>query len=286
MHNLFSGRALCAPGLVIALTLLFQASVARAQTIITTPPKNLQIVVWSGNSNAIGPLKLAPGNNELAGAHTYTLTLGGKWTRPAFEPSHTTEAAYGGSLYPSIFPANVRTGAGAVLPFLKKWTALNPDRNVALLNVAVSGSQLTGHLPPGPAYQAAKSQITKAKGYGQVVGFIWLLGEPDTSYLDRAKAWAENFVKLVTAVRADHGANIPVVIAQLGDPVDPARFIYWQLVREQQEKTCTLITKCAVVSTAGLKKLVAGGVEGVHYKADSYQTMGEALALALYALRH
>lgn len=256
---------------------------AGAQTIIEAPPAGLQIIAWDGQSNAVGQAKLGP-ENILGEPGEYLLTLGGKWTSPAFEPSHTTEEKYGGSLY-RIFRPGVRTGAGAAIYFLNKWRQLQKSANVGLVNVARNGTRIALHLPPTPLYMVGRAQLTEAKRYGSVVGFIWIQGEADARVQADAETWLDNFTALVKAWRADHGETVSVVVAQLGDNPNPNRYPYWDLVKEQQARAASIIPNVAVVSTSGMPREFVRAIETPHYTDEGYRKLGETLAVALYGLR-
>lgn len=268
------------------LVVLLSFSPASAQQQVT-PPSNLQIIGLLGQSNPVGENDLPNGANLLGPANSYVLTQGGQWWSPAFDPSASTEAVYGGSLYPTVWEPNIRWGRGYAANLTKAWAKLNPGTNIGLVNVAKGGTRIIKHLPGTPLYSAIRSQLIRARGYGQIAGIIWIQGEADTRAQEDAQAWGDNFVTLVSALRAEFGATLPVVYVMLGDPPDPATWPYWHDVQVQQINAETRLPNLMMVRALGyLKNPLDDGTTGLHYNVNSTISMSEDLARALYILRN
>lgn len=264
---------------------VFLASAAHAQVIIPTPPKHMYCVVLGGQSNGVGHAALDPDHPVLGSPlHSYMLTLGQKWVKRAFEPSHTTDDAWGGSAYAPIIVANDTVGSGAGVYIINKLIELMPKRNFALLNVAVGGRHLTQFLPGTLIYKMMKTQMTIAKPYCDDMAFVFVQGESDASAADRGLNWYLNVTTLLTTLRKTFG-RLQTVIVQLGDQADDDgihSYLHWNDVKLRQAKAAKMLPDVQLVLTNGLKKYPnhLGGI-GVHYIDPSYQTWANEAALAL-----
>jgi hypothetical protein len=274
--------------ILIALFVLLSATIARAQVIIPSPPKHMFCVVLGGQSNGVGQAALDADHPILGSPiHSFMLTLGQKWVKRAFEPSHTTDDAWGGSAYPPIIVPNDPAGAGAGVHMLNRLGESMPKRNLALINVSVGGRHLAQYLPGTLIYKMMITQMNIAKPYCDDMAFVFVQGESDASTADRALNWYLNVSTLLAALRKKFG-RLPTVIVQLGDQAGDDgvhSYIHWNDVKLRQAKAAKMLPDIQLVVTEGLKKYSnAIGGEGVHYLATSYQTWGYEAALALAVL--
>jgi hypothetical protein len=252
---------------------------------ITPPPDDMELVPLCGQSNMTGLGVLDDGESLIARYQNqaYLYTLGGKWYKPAFEPTHSTEQPYGGSQYPDVWPPQRRAKRGLALHFANKWAQLNMGaQRVGLIPCAKAGTSLAEHLPSNlttTLYGASKARINKAKDRGSVLCILWSIGEEDAKTQANAEAHSSRFQTINAKMREDHGADIPVIFTQLGDNPNLDRFPYWNTVRSQQAAAENAIENCKMIVTDGLLKL-----DGVHYLNESYQYIGEKMASELSAM--
>lgn len=250
---------------------------------ISTPPQNLQIVILDGQSNMEGRGPIDSEDRLADTDRVFIYTLGGKWMQPAFDPSHTTEAAYGGSQFPIVWPLEKRRGIGSGVAFANKWAELNKGSHpIALLPNARGGKKLSFFLPsdsPISHYVAANARINAAKAHGAILVFLWSQGEADARTIEDASSWADRFEQMAEAWRSEHGATIPIVFAQLGENHGNLKYIHWDVVRQQQALAASRIPNCRMIPTTGLAKDSKG-----HYTNESYRTIGTMMAQELYDL--
>jgi hypothetical protein len=115
---------------------------------------------------------------------------------------------------------------------------------------------------------------------GHIDGILFLQGESDATNKDDAGSWAKRFKVVLTAFRTDLGADVPMVMAQIGK-INSSDFPYQKTVREQQAKAVGQSTGLTMVTTLDLKTQS----DGVHFTVDSQKTLGTRFAAAWWQLR-
>lgn len=246
----------------------------------SSSPTNAQLFILGGQSNMEGRGAIIGEQLAKFPNLEFIYTLGGRWIRPAFEPTHSTELEFGGSQFPDLWPVRKKRGRGLGLAFADKWAELDAsNHHIALVPSAKGGTSLKQHLPLTRLYEAGKERIRQAEVFGSVFAFLDSQGESDATNLEDASSWADRYREIVTARRSDHGAEIPVIFTQLGDNPSLSKFPCWDLVKQQQEIASSQIPRSRMVQTSGLEK-----VDGIHYTSDSCLLLGELMALSLHTL--
>ena len=120
---------------------------------------------------------------------------------------------------------------------------------------------------------------------GRIAGILFLQGETDAQdpvlYPQpepQPFEWAYLFTQFITDFRSDlHEPELPVILAQLGPDPLSKDFPNWKLVQEQQSSIDLPMT--AMITTDDLSLL-----DGLHFTADSYRTIGRRFADAYWDL--
>ena len=173
---------------------------------------------------------------------------------------------------------NSANGVGPGMTFgLGSIQKLNPQ-TVGLVQCAISGTTISKWQPPHSAYSNCISQVHAAGGH--IDGILFLQGESDATNKDDAGSWAKRFKVVLTAFRSDLGADVPMVMAQIGK-INSSDFPYQKTVREQQAKAVGQSTGLTMVTTLDLKTQS----DGVHFTVDSQKTLGTRFAAAWWQLR-
>lgn len=199
----------------------------------------------------------------------FTFTQGGQW-RQAFEPMHSHDATYGGSLYAALNSSPTLAGPG--LFFAQKLADLLPSVNVAMVPVGVGGTKMADHAPSTSVFAAGQALTSQAASFGQVKATLFIQGESDTLTSSDANGWGARFADYVAGLRALYGDDHIVIFAQLG--ADPgAAYLYWNTVKAQQ----------AAVNISGVFMVTTGDLEkqgdGLHYTTAACQQLGERMAV-------
>lgn len=134
-------------------------------------------------------------------------------------------------------------------------------------------------------YGSCLKRARAASTMGQISGILFFQGEADALdpvlYPDPEPNpfnWSGLFTAFVTDIRKDLGEpDLPVVYAQIGSNASPEAFSNWEVVREQQSSIQIPMT--AMITTDDLPLL-----DGVHFTAESYRTIGERFAEAYWNL--
>jgi hypothetical protein len=141
---------------------------------------------------------------------------------------------------------------------------------------SVAGTTISKWQPPHSVYANCINQVRTAGGH--IDGILFLQGESDAANKNDASRWAKRFRVTLTAFRTDLGADIPMVIGQIGKL---SGFPYQKTVRDQQAKAASSNPGVSMITTLDLKT----GSDGVHFTVGSYETIGTRFATAWWALR-
>ena len=178
-------------------------------------------------------------------------------------------------------------GFGPALPFAQALIAENNNQIIGLVPCAKSGSSITDweKSPSDQSlYGSCLKRVRAASTMGTVSGILFFQGETDAIAPEKfpslnpdPAAWAEKFATFAYNFRADIGSpGVPLVYAQLGQPADLEELPYWETVQQQQASL--QIPNAAMVTTKDLP------MEGVHFTAQGYKTIGERFAAAMNSL--
>lgn len=164
----------------------------------------------------------------------------------------------------------------------------NPQIVIGLIPCAKNSSsigQWQKDLSDQTLYGSCLKRARAASTMGRISGILFFQGEADA--MDPVTSpdpepnpsrWSELFISFVTDFRMDlDNPELPVVFAQIGSSASPQAFPNWDIVREQQSAIQLPMT--AMITTDDLPLL-----DGVHFTAESYRTIGERFAKAYWDL--
>ena len=181
-------RALLVAGVMLA-------TAATAQT----PPTNPQLFLLMGQSNMAGRAPITP-QDLITHPRIWMLTQENQWVL-AKDPLHYDLA---------------NSGVGLASQFARDLAAADPQINIGLIPVAMSGSSLNQWAPGSTNYNNAVTRTRIALANGQLAGFLWHQGEADTPTA-LAATYLQRFATFIGRIRADLNAmNVPVVAGELG----------------------------------------------------------------------
>lgn len=177
---------------------------------------------------------------------------------------------------------------GPTLAFAFASLDRHPQTVIGLIPCAKSSSAISQwqrNLSDQTLYGSCLKRALAASPMGHISGILFFQGETDA--LDpilypepepRPLDWARLFTAFITDLRNDlHQPELPVVFAQLGpDPLSDD-FTNWKIVQAQQRSID--IPMAAMITTDDLPLL-----DGVHFTADSYRTIGRRFADAYWEL--
>src|SRR5581483_610359 len=173
-------------------------------------------------------------------------------------------------------PADAANGVGPGMTFGLGVLHTLHARAIGLVQCAVAGTTISKWQPPHSVYTSCIDQVRAAGGH--VDGIIFLQGESDAANEHDAESWAKRFGSVVAGFRADLGADVPIVIGQIGEL---AGFDYQSVVREQQVEAVSMYPGVAMITTLDEKM----GSDGVHFQVESYEDIGTRFAEAWWPLR-
>jgi len=163
-----------------------------------------------------------------------------------------------------------------------------PDRQIALVKYAVGGTNLAiqWKAETGPLYKILLSKVRAAMRLledsgkePRLAGFIWMQGESDAGREDFARAYRENLIRFIDAIRRDLGdqvvPNLPFVIGEINAPGQR----YRDIVRQAQRDVARSVLNTSLVVTDDLPLR-----DGIHYNAEGQIRLGERFATSASAL--
>jgi hypothetical protein len=243
-------------------------------------PYELFIVAIGGQSNASGQGPLPPGNVLYPRRHAerlFCFTRGGRWL-PVFEPMHSHEAKFGGSLYPIL--ENNPIGIGPGMFFAEALADHISGRLIGMVPLGV-GARLSAYALSDDTRTicgATHQLLESAKQRGEIKAYLFVQGESDTLDLADAHAWAARFTTHVGEIRRRHGNDMVVIFARLGKNPNLPAHPHWDVVREQQ--TSVDMPGVHMIETDDLEKQP----DGLHYTNPGYEKLGQHMALKLASI--
>jgi hypothetical protein len=179
-------------------------------------------------------------------------------------------------------------GYGPALAFAFASLDRHPEAVIGLIPCAKNSSaiaQWQRDLSDQTLYGSCLKRARAASPMGRIAGILFLQGETDAQdpvlYPQpepQPFEWAYLFTQFITDFRSDlHEPELPVILAQLGPDPLSKDFLNWKLVQEQQSSIDLPMT--AMITTDDLSLL-----DGLHFTADSYRTIGRRFADAYWDL--
>jgi hypothetical protein len=239
----------------------------------------MYLFILAGQSNMVGWAPIPEG--EPTDSHIYVFGKDYRWKIA----SHPIEDA---TNQVDIVSDNGIAGFGPAMDFAFASLERHHDLVIGLIPCAKNSSgiiQWQRNLSDQSLYGSCLKRVRAASPMGHVAGILFFQGETDAQdpvlYPQPEPQpfdWAHLFTAFIIDFRKDlHEPKLPVVFAQLGaDPLSQD-FINWKIIQEQQLSIDLPMT--AMIITDDLSLL-----DGLHFTADSYRTIGRRFADAYWAL--
>jgi hypothetical protein len=179
---------------------------------------------------------------------------------------------------------------GPALAFAEASVSGRPDIAIGLIPCAKYSSGILDwqrNLSDRSLYGSCLKRARAASPMGRVAAVLFFQGETDAldpvasaRFRPQPQEWSRLFSTFVTDIRSDlHEPDLPVVFAQIGRNAAPESAPYWEVVKDQQRSVT--LPGTAMITTDDLPLL-----DGLHFTADAYRTIGNRFAKAYWGLRH
>jgi hypothetical protein len=198
---------------------------------------------------------------------------------PAESPDPRVMVLRDGSWVPAQDPIGDDDGTDGVGPAVtigQRALAHLGGPTVGLIVCSDVHSSMTSWKNRKSPYKKCEQQARPSAG--RIVGLIFVEGTWDSTKSTIASTWAKSFHDTLGPFRADLGADIPAVVAQVGNVQGP-KFRYTANVRTAQAQA-SAEPDTAVVATDDLP--IADN--GIDFTADAAQTLGQRLEAAWWSL--
>jgi hypothetical protein len=229
----------------------------------------VDVFLLAGQSNMAGRGVVSEADRRpIAGV--YAFTKEGKWA-PAVDPIH--------------YDRPDRTGVGLARGFARTLLELKAGEQIGVVPAAFGGSALA-EWQPGTTHFAnavarVKAALAAAPG-ARLRGILWHQGEADAGDEERALTYRVRWLKMMTALRQELGAeDVPVVVGELGRFVEKDKYPYWDRVNEELALLPLRAPHVGWVSSEGLRD--KGDL--LHFDSDSLAEFGRRYALEWMSLR-
>ncbi len=196
----------------------------------------------------------------------------GRWQKMS-EPINTDRG---------IFDSKPKCGVGPGASFADS-VANTYGWRVGLIPCADGGTKLAQWMPGEVLFDHAAMMTGLATRTSRLAGILWHQGESDCGSEERVAAYKENFIKMITALRRDLGAeDLPLLIGELSENLTEK---YNQEERPKRlnvifHEIAEVLPHTAVVSSAGLTLKS----DGLHFNAVSQREFGKRYFEAFDAL--
>jgi hypothetical protein len=176
-------------------------------------------------------------------------------------------------------------GMGPSLAFATALLREHPNIAIGLIPCAKWASGILEwqrNLSDRSLYGSCLKRARAASPMGRIAGLLFFQGENEAEMNPKVRvapaAWGRLFADMVASWRRDlQEEGLPVVFAQVG-AIGPLGYPHLKVVQAQQRAVA--LPRVAMITTDDLELL-----DGVHFTAESYRTIGERFARAYVDLQ-
>ena len=218
-------------------------------------------VLMLGQSNMAGRGDMGevkPIRNPLC----YMLRMG-RW-QPMCEPVNPDRG---------IFEGRFRSGISLAASFADEYARCFQSP-VGLIPCADGGTSLDEWMPGQLLYDHAVMQTKLAQRTSQLKAILWHQGESDCLCDETVAAYREKFLRMITQLRKDLGAeSVPVILGELPQQMGAN----WKTGGREQQMNAILrqlakeVPNCAIASSAGLSMKT----DGAHFDSPACREFGK-----------
>ena len=152
-------------------------------------------------------------------------------------------------------------------------------KKVGLIPCADGGTRISQWMPGEILYDHALMQARLAMRTSRLAGIIWHQGESDCHTLESVLAHKEKFIRMITTLREELGAeHLPLIIGEISEHISEGWKIAdrAQILNAQYRDIAEELGRCALVSAEGLKLKA----DGIHFDSRSLREFGTRYANA------
>lgn len=170
-------------------------------------------------------------------------------------------------------------GVGLGRSFARTLVKMRPGARVGLVPGAFGGTSLEEWKAGGKLFVEAVDRTKAARKDGVLRGILWHQGEAECGKEELARSYAERWLQMMAALRAEVG-DVPVVVGELGRFLKAEKQPYAGVVNEQ---LASLVVKGKRVGFVASEGLGHKGDE-VHFDAAGLRELGRRYAMAYAGL--
>ena len=171
-----------------------------------------------------------------------------------------------------IFEGRFRSGISLAASFADAY-ARHFQKPVGLIPCADGGTYLRQWMPGQLNYDHAVMQTKLALRTSELKAILWHQGESDCLSDETVAAYRENFIKMITQLRKDLGAeHVPVILGELPQQMGAN----WKTEGREQQMNAVLrqlareVSNCAVASSKDLTMKA----DGAHFDSPACREFG------------
>ena len=169
------------------------------------------------------------------------------------------------------------SGVGLSASFADEY-AKHFGEEVGLIPCADGGTAIHEWQPGTPLFANAVAQCRLAQEYAnaEIVGILWHQGESDSTTKERAEAYHDQFMTMLSALKKEIGLSddVPVLIGELGEYIKDykeGKLAYFEDVNATLRQITEELPVSAFVSARGL----TCKYDGIHFNSASYREFGK-----------
>ena len=217
------------------------------------------LIIGQSNMAGRGDFDEVP---PIKNKNCYMLRMG-RW-QPMAEPINPDRAIFGSPFH---------SGVCLAASFANAYANANGVK-VGLIPCADGGTSLDEWMPGQLLYDHAVMQTKLALRTSQLKAILWHQGESDCLCGETVAAYREKFLRMISQLRKDLGAeNVPVILGELPQQMGAN----WKTGGREQQLNAILrqlakeVPGCAIASSAGLSMKA----DGAHFDSPACREFGK-----------
>lgn len=229
---------------------------------ITSVDSTVYSVLMIGQSNMAGRGEFAD-VPKIVNADCFMFRMG-RWQRMS-EPVNPDR-------YIFREEGNFHSGVSLAASFADEM-ARDRQIKVGLIPCADGGTSLNQWMPGTVLFDHAVMMAKLAMRSSKLTAIIWHQGEADGQHDELVATYKERFIKMITAMREELGADVPVVLGEISHTTLPK----WKICERTEKlngafaEIARELPKCALASSEGLSMKP----DGIHFDAPALRIFGK-----------
>ncbi len=252
------------------------AGVGDSQSIAVSVTNQVSVYLLGGQSNMSG---VGSVGTDLTGAYANPLREVRMWKNDAyvalkngFSKNDGTGTGFGAEIgFGFALEAARKNGTAKTEEIYLVKNALGSTSLEVDWNVNGSNNQYDKFT--ASVDKALASIKNSGLGY-KVEAMLWMQGESDADISTRANNYGSNLTRLIGDVRSRYGSGTDFVLGRLHEQLDPARYLYDDIVRNAQVSVANSDSRNRWINTDNL----AVGTDNKHFTSAGHLALGTAFA--------